>query len=203
MIRQRGCSACSGAELCRSCVPLAHQHTLFQLQWLFTVCLSYGCSQFAYHVIAQIAVSHFVSIIVCFIMKKAPSAPPPARAWRELAPCTSATCNAISDKRRCDFKISHGEIVSMDHSLHYFYLFLSHFVHFSSIKNMLYCKEISAEQNAGHVQLCHYFIWQVMTACLINVVIDNGCLSICCTVALKLQTVQCKPYCSHFPGYST
>jgi hypothetical protein len=34
------------------------------------------CSQFAYHhVIAQITVSHFVSIIFCFIMKKAPLHP--------------------------------------------------------------------------------------------------------------------------------
>jgi hypothetical protein len=36
------------------------------------------CSQFAYHhVIAQITVSHFVSIIFCFIIKKPPPPPPP------------------------------------------------------------------------------------------------------------------------------
>jgi hypothetical protein len=52
--------------------------------------------------------------------------PPPA--------CKSETCNAISDKRRCDLKISHREIVSMDHSLFFF-------IPFSSIKNMLYYKE--------------------------------------------------------------
>ena len=45
------------------------------------------CSQFAYHhVIAQITVSHFVSIIFCFIMKKAPPAPSPVRAWRVNPP---------------------------------------------------------------------------------------------------------------------
>ena len=94
------------------------------------------CSQFAYHhVIAQITVSHFVSIIFCFIMKKStPSCQSLEGAPPSPSSSKSATCNAISDKRRCDLKISHREIVSMDHSLH-------HFFHFSSIKHMLYCKE--------------------------------------------------------------
>ena len=134
--------------------------------WLFTVCLSCYCSN------CRIS----FCLYYCLLYHEKSTLCTPSCQGLEGAPCTSATCNAISDKRRCDFKISHGEIVSMDHSLHYFYLFLSHFVHFSSIKNMLYCKEISAEQNAGHVQLCHYFIWQVMTACLINVVIDKWLL---------------------------
>jgi hypothetical protein len=53
------------------------------------------------------------------------------------------------------------------------FIFLSHFY---PLKTCYLVKKVSAEQNAGHVQLCHYFIWQVMT-CLINVVIDNGYLS--------------------------
>jgi hypothetical protein len=58
-----GCSASSGAELCWSCVPPAHQlasllQSLASLQYLNCNC----CSQFAYHhIITQITVSHFVS----------------------------------------------------------------------------------------------------------------------------------------------
>jgi hypothetical protein len=58
-----GCSASSGAELCRSCVPPAHQ--LASLLQSFAALLYLNCnccSQLAYqHVITQITVSHFVS----------------------------------------------------------------------------------------------------------------------------------------------
>jgi hypothetical protein len=75
-----GGGGCSGAELCRSRAPPAHQHTAV-LAWLLY--LNYNCcSQFAYHhVITQITVSHFGSNIFCFIMKNITHpAPPLARA---------------------------------------------------------------------------------------------------------------------------
>jgi hypothetical protein len=78
--RGGGCPASSGAELCRSRAPPAHQHTTV-LAWLLY--LNYNCcSQFAYHhVITQITVSHFGSNIFCFIMKNiTPPAPPLTRA---------------------------------------------------------------------------------------------------------------------------
>jgi hypothetical protein len=61
-----GCSASSGAELCRSCVPPAHQHaSLLQSLALLLQSLDLNCnccSQFAYHhVITQNTVSNFVS----------------------------------------------------------------------------------------------------------------------------------------------
>ena len=56
-----GCSATSGAELCQSCVPPAHQ--LASLLQLFTIILNCNCcSQFSYHhVITRMTVSHFAS----------------------------------------------------------------------------------------------------------------------------------------------
>ena len=131
-------SAWSGKGLlcqlwCRVVSVICAIHSPINIMYLNCNC----CSQFAYHhVIVQITVSHFVSIICCFIMKKAPLHPL-LSGLGECTPLPPATCNAISDKRRCGLKISHREIVSMDHSLHYFYFFIP----FLSIKNMLYCKE--------------------------------------------------------------
>ena len=58
-----GCSASSGAELCRSCVPPAHQlASLLQSLALLLYLNCNCCSQLAYHhVITQITVSHFAS----------------------------------------------------------------------------------------------------------------------------------------------
>jgi hypothetical protein len=65
-----------GAELCQSCAPPGHQHT--STSWLTTVFECNCCSKFAYHVVAQITVSHFVSNIFCFIMENSiPQHPPP------------------------------------------------------------------------------------------------------------------------------
>jgi hypothetical protein len=88
-------------------------------------------------------------ICLCYFLlyhEKAPPAHPPARVRGGARPLSkSATCNTISDKRQCDLKRSHREIVTMDHSLHFlhnlYFYFLSNFFHFSSIKSMLYCKE--------------------------------------------------------------
>ena len=57
------CSASSGAELCRSCVPPAHQlASLLQSIALLLYLNCNCCSQLAYHhVITQITVSHFAS----------------------------------------------------------------------------------------------------------------------------------------------
>ena len=57
------CSASSGAELCRSCVPPAHQlASLLQSLALLLYLNRNCCSQLAYHhVITQITVSHFAS----------------------------------------------------------------------------------------------------------------------------------------------
>jgi hypothetical protein len=85
-----GCSASSGAELCRSCVPPAHQlaSLLLSLAWLlFLNCNC--CLQFAYHhVITQITVSHFVSNFFALSWKIAPPppAPPLARARGRCTP---------------------------------------------------------------------------------------------------------------------
>jgi hypothetical protein len=79
------CSASSGAELCRSCVPPAHQFAslLQNLAWLLYWNWN-CCSQFAYHhVITQITAYLIFSLIIfCFIMKNStpPPAPPLARA---------------------------------------------------------------------------------------------------------------------------
>jgi hypothetical protein len=61
--RGGGCYVSSGAELCRSCVPPAHQlaSLLQSLAWLLYL-NGNCCSQFAYdHIITQITISHFVS----------------------------------------------------------------------------------------------------------------------------------------------
>jgi hypothetical protein len=125
------------------------------------------CSQFGYHhVNAQITVSHFVSIIFCFIMKKHPLHP----LLSGIGGCTP-----------------HPPLVNLQLAMQFLikglwawttFIFLSHF---HPLKTCYIVKKVSAEQNACHVQLCHYFIWHVMT-CLINVVIDNGCLSMCCSL---------------------
>jgi hypothetical protein len=73
----------------------------------------------------------------------------------------------------------------------YFY-FLSHF---HPLKTCYIITKVSAEQNASHVQLYHYFIWQVMT-CVTMVACP-------CVVALKLIIEQRKPCCTHFLGCRT
>jgi hypothetical protein len=78
-----GCYASSGAELCRSCVPPAHQlaSLLQSLAWLLHLNCN-CCSQFAYdHVITQITISHFVSNnILLYHEKQHPPEHPLARA---------------------------------------------------------------------------------------------------------------------------
>ena len=83
LVGRRGggvCPATYSAELCRLCVPTAHQHTVFELQLLFTVCLS-SCY-------FQITVSHFVSIIFCFIIKIAHLCIPSGQGYEGSPPPT-------------------------------------------------------------------------------------------------------------------
>jgi hypothetical protein len=97
----------------------------------------------------------------------------------------AATCNAISDIKPCYIK--HESVKSQRNYEHgpqftlpiYFYLISVIFYPLGFKSRLCYIvKKVSAEQNAGHVQLCDYFISQVMS-CFINVVIDNGCLFLC------------------------
>jgi hypothetical protein len=73
------CSVSSGAELCRSCAPPAHQLAwpLKSLAWLLYLNCN-CCSQFTYHhVITKITVSHFVSNIFLLCIMKNSTPPPP------------------------------------------------------------------------------------------------------------------------------
>ena len=126
----------------------------------------------------------YLILSLLLFMKKAPHALPPARA-RGV------------HKKKSQGNCEHGPQFTLFTQFILLFFYPIYFI-FHPLKACYIVKKVSAEQNAGHVQLCHYFIWQVM-ACLINVVIDNGCLSMCCS----LEAVQCKPCCPHFRGCST
>jgi hypothetical protein len=151
-------------------VPLAHKHTVFELLLLFTVCLSSCyCSNYCIS---------FCLYYFCFIMKKSPPwrvPPPPPLVNLQLAMQFLIMIKGDVSYFKSQGNCEHGQQFTL---LLFFYPILSIF---HPLKTCYIAKKVSAEQNAGHVQLCYYFIWQVMT-CLINVVIDNGCLSMCCSL---------------------
>jgi hypothetical protein len=145
---------------------------------LFYCMTAWYCSRMPTIQLTKILNSHLkIWIVTLRYQKRYTSMYKLALSWKKhallsgLGGCTPTPCNAISDKRRCDFKISHREIVK----------FLSHFVHFLSIKNMLYCKESVSRTECWPCSIMSLFYLAGYTL-LINVVIDNGCLSMFCSL---------------------
>jgi hypothetical protein len=124
--RGGGCSASSGAELCRSCVLPAHQlasllQNLARLLYLNCNC----CSQFAYHhVVTQITVSHFASNnFLLYHEKIAPPCAPSGQGWGapppRTHPPTPVNPSLDEGKGRCGAWIScpsHFSFISEAHS---------------------------------------------------------------------------------------